>query len=172
MVAVLVGDDVPLGERAALGVEPRMELVEEAQIDVDGHVGRAVERSDLGRRRAAAGVDAVREDDRLGRLIGLALLRELVLPVRLDAVDEADDPAVRALVRLGAGLAFLCRLRADRAVRGTTAGWGEVGGVAAEQQVDDGDDEPDPAAADREPAAAAVRAAPNVGDLVRVQLCP
>ena len=87
----------------------------------------------------------------------------------------STKPTIRqsvALVRLGAGLAFLRRLRADRSVRGTTAGWGEVGGVAAEQQIDDGDDEPDPAAADGEPAAAAVRAAPNVGDLVRVQLGP
>ena len=87
----------------------------------------------------------------------------------------STKPTIRQSVRSFAWaprLAFLRRLRADRAVRGTTAGWGEVGGVAAEQQVDDGDDEPDPAAADREPAAAAVRAAPNVGDLVRVQLGP
>ena len=46
VVAVLVGDDVGLGERPTGGPEARAELVEEAEIDVDVPVGRAVERPD------------------------------------------------------------------------------------------------------------------------------
>ena len=34
-MAVLVRDDVRLGERAALGAELRLQLVEEAEVDVD-----------------------------------------------------------------------------------------------------------------------------------------
>ena len=53
MVAVLVRDHVGLGERA----RPRrrtaiVQLVEEAEVDVDVLVGRAVERPDVGRRPA------------------------------------------------------------------------------------------------------------------------
>ena len=45
VVAVLVGDHVRLGERAALGAEVRAQLVEEAEVEVDRLVGRAVERA-------------------------------------------------------------------------------------------------------------------------------
>ena len=56
MVAVLVGDHVALGERPALGAELVVQLVEEAEVEIDVLVGRAVERPDLGRRGAAAGL--------------------------------------------------------------------------------------------------------------------
>ena len=54
VVAVLVGDDVHLGERAALGAELRLELVEEAEVEVDRLVERAVERADRAGGAAAA----------------------------------------------------------------------------------------------------------------------
>ena len=47
MVPVLVRDHVGLGERAAAGAEPRLELVEEAEVDVDVPIPRAVEGPDL-----------------------------------------------------------------------------------------------------------------------------
>ena len=50
VVAVLVGEDVRLGERPALGAELGLELVEEAEVDVDVTVVRTVERPDRGRR--------------------------------------------------------------------------------------------------------------------------
>ena len=53
MVAVLVREHVGLRKRPALGAEPRLQLVEEAEIDVDLLVGRAVERADLRARVAA-----------------------------------------------------------------------------------------------------------------------
>ena len=46
VMAVLVREHVGLGERAALGAELRLQLVEEAEVDVDVAVGRAVERPD------------------------------------------------------------------------------------------------------------------------------
>ena len=47
-MAVLVGEDVRLGERTALGAELRLQLVEEAEVDIDVAVVRAVkERAQL-----------------------------------------------------------------------------------------------------------------------------
>ena len=45
VVPVLVGEDVRLGERAASRAELRLQLVEEAEVDVDVAVARAVERA-------------------------------------------------------------------------------------------------------------------------------
>jgi hypothetical protein len=42
-----VGEHVRLGEGAAAGAEARPQLVEEAEVDVDVLVGRAVERADV-----------------------------------------------------------------------------------------------------------------------------
>ena len=55
VVPVLVGDHVRLGERAALRAEPVVQLLVEAEVDVDLLVDRAVERADVGRRGAAPG---------------------------------------------------------------------------------------------------------------------
>ena len=64
VVAVLVRDHVGLRERATLRAELRLELVEEAEIDVHALIGRAVERSDRRRRRAAPGVHLAGEERR------------------------------------------------------------------------------------------------------------
>src|SRR5438094_10204544 len=48
VVAVLVGDDVPLGERAALRAEALRQFLEEAQVEVDLLVLRAIERAHRG----------------------------------------------------------------------------------------------------------------------------
>ena len=64
VVAVLVGDHVGLGERAALRAEARAQLVVEAQVDVDRLVGRAVERADGRGRAAAAGRRLAAEEAR------------------------------------------------------------------------------------------------------------
>ena len=54
MVAVLVRDDVGVDEEAAVGPELLLQLVEEAQVDVDEPVGRAVEGAGAAGRTAAA----------------------------------------------------------------------------------------------------------------------
>ena len=105
VMAVLVGDDVGLGERPAGGAELRPQFVEEAEIDVDVAVFRAVERADLGRREPAAGVQLRREEAGRRRIVGLPAGAERLGPERLDAVDVADDPALLRRVRVGAGLA-------------------------------------------------------------------
>ena len=71
MVAVLVGNHVGLGERPALGPEARLQLSEEAEIDVDLLVGRAVERPHLRARGAAARLHRVREEDGLRGRVAL-----------------------------------------------------------------------------------------------------
>src|SRR5439155_2666682 len=101
-MAVLVGDDVTLRERAAVRAEPGAQLVEEAEVEVYEAVVRAIERADLGRRNAASGVRLRAEEDGVGRFVLGAVPRELVLPVRLDAVHVGEDPAVLALVRVSA----------------------------------------------------------------------
>ena len=53
MVAELVGEHVGLGE-VARRAEPRAQLAEEAEVEVDRLIGRAVERAGGGRRHAAA----------------------------------------------------------------------------------------------------------------------
>ena len=147
VVAVLVGEDVCLGERTAPRSELRCHLVEEAEVDVDVLVVRAVERADRRGRRAAASLDAVREEARLRRLVVPHRLR----PVDLHAVDDGEDAAVLTRVRVGARLAVLReapRLSAwpDRlALEGA-----EIAEAAAAREEDEGeddDDADDPAAA-------------------------
>ena len=83
--------------------ELRLKLVEEAEVDVDVAVVRTVERPDRGRRPAASGLDRAVEEARRRRLVAA----ERLVPVRLDAVDARQDPAVLALVRVRSGLALL-----------------------------------------------------------------
>src|SRR5437868_13758663 len=99
-VSVFVRHHVRLRERATLRAELRSEVLEEREIEIDLLVVRAIERSDLRRRRAAAGLRRTREEDGGGWLVGLAARLEFALPVVLDAVHEADDAAVIAAGRV------------------------------------------------------------------------
>ncbi len=111
MVAVLVSQDVRLGERSAARAELGLELVEEAEVDVDEAVVRAVEGTDRGRRAAASGLDRAVEESRRRRLVAAKRLR----PVRLDAVDAGENPAVLALVRVRSRLALVGEISGRRA---------------------------------------------------------
>ena len=148
MVAVLVREDVGLRERPAPGAELRLELVEEAEVDVDVAVARAVEGPRGRRGRAAAGLDAVVEEARSRRLVAA----ERAAPVGLDAVDHGDGPAVLALVRVRPRLALLCDLagrltgRAD-GLAGERAEIAETAAAAQEDEREQDDDRDDPAAA-------------------------
>ena len=170
-MAVLVREHVRLRERPALGAEARLELVEEAEVDVDLLVGGAVERPDLRARVAAARLHRVRVEDRLrGRVAAHG-----AVPVGLDAVDVGDDPAVLPLVRVrhrsgspgpsvdGAPVETDCPSRLPSPPAPLPP---------AEHDVEDEDDEAD----DAEPAAAGedgpahAAAATHVGDLGWVEL--
>src|SRR6186713_3302956 len=98
VVAILMRDHVGLSERAAARAEPRLQLVEEAEVDVHALVGWAIERADLRTRGAAARLDLVGEEDRVHVRIPLAASLKDAVPEALDAVHHADDPAVLALV--------------------------------------------------------------------------
>src|SRR5438093_6096985 len=116
---VLVRDDVGLRERTALRPEARLQLLKEADVEIDLLVIRTVEGSGRGARRAAGSFRVPAEDHRSRRRIRRPAPRELVAPVLLHAVDEADDTAVLALVRVHAGPTVLDRLNAlDRRLGG------------------------------------------------------
>ena len=168
VVAVLVREHVRLGERAAARAELGLELIEEAEVDVDVAVVRAVERPDRRRRRAATGLDAAVEEPRPRRLV----VPQGAGPVRLDAVDDADDPAVLAGVRVLAGSALvldlLGRLPGPDLLPLERSEVAEPSAAAQEEERDEDDDPDDPAsAAERERRAAgnAASASPVVLDL-------
>ena len=179
MVPVLVGQDVGLRERAALGPELRAQLVEEPEVDVDVLVGRAVERTAGGRRDAATAADLVGEEARPGRDVLLARSGERVGPVGLDAVDVADDPAILAGVRVGTGLALgrqgaaggprLFCAAADRLADEATDRLAGLG-AAAQEHPYEGDDDPDPAASADHHAAPADPRPADVLDLRWIEL--
>src|SRR3954454_8428868 len=106
VVAVLVRQDVALRERATLRPEPRSELPEEVEVEVDELVARTVERAGRGARGPAPARRRSGEEDRVDRLVGLARLGERGGPEGLDAVDIAQDPAVVPLVGILARLAI------------------------------------------------------------------
>src|SRR4029079_14339884 len=121
--------------------EARLQLVEEAEVDVDLLVYRAVERPDVGGRGPAAGARRAGEEHGPRDRVVLHLVR----PVRLDAVYVADDLAVLAPVRVGAGSAAR-RVAGDRAPveRRQTA----AAAAAAEQcegEIDEDAGDADPA---------------------------
>src|SRR3954452_19720012 len=63
VVAVLMGKHVTLGERATLRAEPRAELLEEVEVEIDERVVRAVERPRGGAGGPAAAVRRTGEQD-------------------------------------------------------------------------------------------------------------
>ena len=58
MVAVFVREDVGLRERAARRAELRLQIIEEAEVDIDALVPGTVERPDVGGGRAAARLES------------------------------------------------------------------------------------------------------------------
>ena len=145
VVAVLVGDDVLLGQGSAVGAEVAGERVEEGRVDVDLAVRRAVEGPDLVGRRAAGRLGATVVEAHVGgRVVAAGLLGQDLLPVRLDGVLGADDAALHVVVGVGAGLALgegvvaAGRLGLLRAGLGTHRAGIDVGAAAhVEQQHDD-----------------------------------
>ena len=71
VMAVLVGDDVGLGERPAARAEARAQLAVEAEVDVDRLVARAVERADRRGRAPQRGLRLAGEE--LRRRLAVAL---------------------------------------------------------------------------------------------------
>ena len=96
MMAVLVRHDVGLRERSAGRAELAPQLVEEPEVEVDVAVVGTVERPDVGGCRTTAGLDLIREQPRLRRLVGLCPRLGTSRPELLHAVDDADDAAVGA----------------------------------------------------------------------------
>ena len=159
VVAVLVGEDVGLGERPASGAELRLQLGEEAEIDVHARdrsgsrTGRPRRRP--GRSRSAPGPRRTRSS------AGVYRDAELRGPVRLDAVDVGDDPAFLLVIGVGSRAARLGQLAsrtaserlviepADVAQTASAREW-----IDAQQQRDHHHDQADAAPADRHRAAA------------------
>src|SRR4029077_10844244 len=105
VMSVLVRSDVRLDKRRDLDAEPRPELVEEPEVDVDELVLRTVERPDLRGRDPAARVRLVGEEDGVRIRVLLVAVLEHAGPELLHAVHDTHDAAVVALVRVLAGAA-------------------------------------------------------------------
>ena len=181
VVAVLVGDHVHLRELPAVGPVLGGQRVEEGHVDVEGHVGRAVEGADVGGRRAAAGLHLVLEDMALC-LDEVDALGGGELPPRgVRGLHGRLDQAVVALVGVGAGEAVVQRAALGRRpLLRAAAAAEQVQRVAADQRVDQDHHEQQAAgaAAELEPAAAppaaargeAAPAATSGGDVVGADL--
>src|SRR3954451_2839192 len=180
VVAVLVGEHIGVDERPALGAELALQVVEEGDVDVHELVRGAVERPGAAGRAAALGVHLFAEEDGVGALVAAA---EGLLPEVLDRVDLRDRGALHVTVGVGAALAVLLQLAvvrrptlADPTEAGNRAGSG-CSATAAAEHVDQHDhDEPDQAEAAAPhgdaaaPEAASAAAAPDVGDVRRVEV--
>ncbi len=94
VMAVLVADDVRLCERPALRAELRTQLLEEAEVEVDLLVTRAVERPDRGAGGTAAGLRTAAEQLRARRAVALPAAGEGVPPVGLDAAGGVEPPRI------------------------------------------------------------------------------
>ena len=145
---ILVSKDVRLCERPAARAELRLQLIEEAEVDVDVAIARAVERPGRRGRRPTAGLDAAVEEPRSRPFVPTKRLR----PVRLHAVDHGHDAAVIALVRVLPGLAGLRELarrlpaRPDR-LAGQRPEVAEPAAASEEEEREDDDDRNEPSAA-------------------------
>src|SRR5687767_9513003 len=72
MMAVLMSQHVRLGKRTSLGTKPGAQLLEEAKINIDSAVLRAIERPHLRGGTAAAGIGVVGEERGLCQVVGLS----------------------------------------------------------------------------------------------------
>ncbi|MNE00383.1 hypothetical protein D3C80_927910 [compost metagenome] len=109
MVADFVGDHVGLGEVAG-GRETLLHFAEEAHVQVDLLVGRAIERADRRRGEAAGRVDLAAEQDQVGVFVLAAGLGEDGLP-GVFGVAQHGPYEFRLLV---VGRRRLAGARADR----------------------------------------------------------
>ncbi len=124
VVAELVGEDVRLHEVTTLATElPLEDVLEERRVEVDGLVGRAVERPDVSAGVAAAGGHATGERlDLRGLELLAGLLGEHLGPVALQRQLDRLARAVRALVGVRTAEALLVAVR--RLLRAAGAGPG------------------------------------------------
>ena len=163
---VLVRDHVRPREGPALRAEAGLQLLEEAEVDVDLVVARAVERSDRRRRAAARGADAAVEEVGARWLVGQAGAGEGVGPVPVEGVDDGHHLAVELRVGLPAGptggrrlrgvgrLAAAELLEATREREPTAAAPGATGALGEQEEEDEPDDaEATPAERDPPPGA-------------------
>jgi hypothetical protein len=133
-------------------------------------VERAVERTHRARGRPALRAHLVAEDHHVWLPELLAGRGEDLGPVRVQALDGANEPAVLALVGVGTGLALVDELAADRPLsRCGPESSDDVAEVASgEEDHRDEEERPHPAA-DREPAAAQAASA-HVAHAPRIEV--
>ena len=169
MVAVLVRDDVRLGERRRRAAVLRAPARRRSP-------GPGRRSCPPGSRRArsadVAGPQPVSKESVksvvCAFLVLLAKVGQLGRPVGLDAVDVADDAAVLARVGVGAGAALLLQGRADRPVLDARRGRSRAQAAREVGKGDDHDHEHDDAAdptADRDAQTAPPPPPPPVGKL-------
>src|ERR1051326_3228971 len=115
-MADLMGVHIGLGEITGLAgaaTEARLKFAEEAGVEIDLAVVRAIERTHRALRGAAGRTRRAGEHHEPRRAVGLTVLRENILPLHLGAAEHAGDEA-SGLVARRAGAALLLLRRPVR----------------------------------------------------------
>src|SRR6516164_3763313 len=125
VMANLMGDHVGLRELAGLaagvaGAEAPLEILKERGVEINLAVVRAVERAHRGLRETASRARGAGEHHERGRLVGLAVLREDLLPLRLRAPEHRRNE-LSHLIRGRSGLGAVTRGRRRLLLRSPSA---------------------------------------------------
>ena len=140
-MAEFVGHDVGLGQPRVRRSVPGLELLEEADVEVDGFVRGAVEGAGLGAGGSARGGGRAGEEHEIGLFVcGAGGGGKRAAPVGVQGLGGGDHPALGVLVRVFAGLA---RFDERGLVSGglTPRGAQVVRNLPRQEKVDDGPDE-------------------------------
>ncbi len=140
VMAELMRDDVGHREVAALRAEARLELVHEAEIEVDLLIRRAIEGPGRGSRRSAIGLRRAVEQHEFRLRVVAVGLAEGRRPEGLDVVDDVGELLVRVALGIQRPAGF------DGAATGKTAHPRDraiaTEHAAEQQEQDDEDDDP------------------------------
>ena len=152
MVADLVGDHIGLGELARRA-EPVGKLAEEAEVDVDPVVARAIERPHRRLAAAAGGLGGAVVGHEDGGLILEAPALELPPPDVLGRAEDLGREMHQRIVRSRLGRALEAAVRTLRRRRGGLLAAEQLGGIDPEHQGDEQADDAQPPAANHHRAA-------------------
>ena len=90
VVAELVGENVGLGKVSRVSAHS-LQIVPEAEIDVDLFVSWTIERSGCGLGGTAAGVSGIAKEDELGVAVGQTLSGKDLCPRLLSVIEDKAD---------------------------------------------------------------------------------
>src|SRR5512138_955706 len=145
-MAVLMRKHIRLGERTALGAKASLQFIEEVEVQIDLLVVRTIEWPHGAAGSSTGSLRVPCEKNRIGECVLAPTAGKFIGPKRLDAVDEANDAAVLAGVRVGPGLALRLQIvDSARVLRSgdllPTIRSCRAGQIPAQQHEQDGEDQ-------------------------------